>query len=133
MARLSIAIQGGSKMHRTEVDLVLAACALDELSCIDGQPSETVMPIVTLGAAELPQDADRVWTTQSPHWDVRAYVDHGIAGTTRASCAIVSPPTMTPFRVGLLSRGLASKVERGCRMPTHSRLINGSANSECLT
>ncbi|MGN8544580.1 hypothetical protein ACQPTN_05980 [Bradyrhizobium sp. 13971] len=60
MARLSIAIQGGSKMHRTEVDLVLAACALDELSCIDGQPSETVMPIVTLGAAELPQDADRV-------------------------------------------------------------------------
>lgn len=120
-------------MHRTEVDLVLAACAIDELSRIDGQPSETVMPIVILGAAELSQDADRVCTTQSPHCDVRANLDHGIAGTTRASCAIVSPPTMAPFRFSLLSRGLARKAECGCSMPTHSRLINGSANRERLT
>ncbi|WP_194456230.1 hypothetical protein [Bradyrhizobium sp. CCBAU 53421] len=120
-------------MHKTEVDLVIGACALDELSRVDGRPSETVMPIVILGAAELAQDADRGCTTQSPHWDVRAYLDHGIAGTTRASCAIAAPPTMAPFRFSLFSRGLARKAECACRMPTHSRLINGSANSECLT
>nr|AFM94325.1 NodK [Bradyrhizobium elkanii] len=133
MARLSIAIQGESKMHKTEVDLVPAACVLDELSRTDGQPSERVMPIAILGATELSQDADGVCTTRSPHWDVRAYVDHGIAGTTRASCAIVSPPTEAPLRFSQLSGDLARIVERGCRMPTHSRLISGSANSECLT
>lgn len=101
-------------MHRTEVDVVLAACAIDELSRIDGQPSDAVMPDRLIG--------------MSGHMSTMAS-----AGTTRASCAIVSPLTMAPFRFGLLSRGLARKAERGCRAPTHSRLTNGSANSECLT
>lgn len=50
-------------MHKTEVDLVPAACVLDELSHTDGQPSERVMPIAILGATELSQDADGVCTT----------------------------------------------------------------------
>ncbi|MGY4158160.1 hypothetical protein ACVINW_004002 [Bradyrhizobium sp. USDA 4461] len=91
MARLSIAIQGVSKMHKTEVDLVPAGRALDELSRIDGQPSDTAAPIVILDAAEPLHRADRLWSIQPPHWDVRAYVDDGLAETTRVSCAIVWP------------------------------------------
>ncbi len=78
MARLFIAIQGVSKMHRTEVELVPVACALDELARVDGRPPDAVASIVILDTAEPLHGADRLWAIQSPHWDVRAYVDHGI-------------------------------------------------------
>lgn len=109
MARLFIAviaIQGASKMHRTEVDLVPVGCVLDELSRIDGLPRDATAPILILDEAEPLHAAGRLRAIQSLPGTYAHVSAMALAGKMRARCAIVLPPTKPPFRFGLLSRGL---------------------------
>ncbi len=136
MARLFIAIiaiQGASKMHRTEVDLVPVGCVLDELSRIDGLPRDATAPIMILDEAERLHAADRLRAIQSLRWDVRACFDHGIGrkDAREVRDRLAANEAAIPIRSALARS--ARRAERGCRMPAHFRLITGSAISEVLT
>lgn len=125
-------IQGVSKMHKTQVDLVPIGRTLDEVSRIDGDPSDCTASIAILDEAESLHGVESFWAMKWPRRYVLARLGHGRNGERELRNRFVASEGAIPS--GLFWRG----VGEGSRVQTPyvhrvSALIGGSANSELLT
>jgi len=83
-------IQGVSKMHKNQFDLMPLRCAIDEAPRIDGLPSDVKTSTAMLDEAEKLHGADRFWLVESPRRHLTAYRAQGIGRMTSANHAIAS-------------------------------------------
>ncbi|WP_342723684.1 hypothetical protein AAFG07_31830 [Bradyrhizobium sp. B097] len=98
-------IQGASKMHKTQVDLVPIGRARDEVSRIDGQPSDCTASIAILDEAEPLGGADRLWAIRSPRRHVPAYLGRGIGRNDARNLYDHLAPSDGVIQIDLLGRG----------------------------
>ncbi|WP_245471261.1 NodY [Bradyrhizobium genosp. SA-3] len=75
-------IQGVSKMHKNQFDLMPLRCAIDEAPRIDGLPSDVKTSTAMLDEAEKRRGADRFWLVQSLRRHLPAYRAQGIGRVT---------------------------------------------------
>ncbi|WP_271585732.1 NodY [Bradyrhizobium sp. CCBAU 53415] len=84
-------IQGVSKMHKNQYDLMPLRCAIYEAPRIEGLPSDVKASTAMLDEAEkLRGGADRFWIVQSPRRHLPAYFAQDIGRMTSANHAIAS-------------------------------------------
>lgn len=83
-------IQGASKMHKNQFDLMPLRCAIDEAPRIEGQPSDLKTSTAMLDEAEKLRGADRFWLVRSPRRLLPGYLAQGIGRMTSANHAIAS-------------------------------------------
>ncbi len=115
-------IQGVSKMHKNQFDLMPLRYAIDEALRIDSLPSDVKTSIAMLDEAEKLHGADRFWVVQSPRRHLPAYLALGIGLMTSANCAIARRR-----RTARCKRGVPSSDGAWQRS---SVLISGSPSSE---
>ncbi|WP_439360573.1 hypothetical protein [Bradyrhizobium sp. DASA03007] len=90
MARTVHRIQGVSKMHKNQFDLMPLRYAIDEAPRIDSLRSDVKTSTAMLDETEKLHGADRFSVVQSPRRHLPAYLARGIGLMTSANCAIAS-------------------------------------------
>ncbi|MBB4423736.1 hypothetical protein GGD66_002280 [Bradyrhizobium sp. CIR48] len=83
-------IQGVSKMHMRQFDLMPLGCGVDEAPCIEGLPADVKTSTAMLDEAEKLRGADRFGLVQSPRRHLPGYLAQGIGRMTSANHEIAS-------------------------------------------
>ncbi len=83
-------IQGVSKMHKKQCDLMPLRCAIDEAPHIEDRPSDVKASTAMLDEAKKLRATDRPSPVQSPRRHLSAYLAQGICRITSANHALAS-------------------------------------------
>ncbi|WP_245162657.1 NodY [Bradyrhizobium vignae] len=78
-------IQGVSKMHKNQCDLMPVGCTIDEAPRIEGLPADVKTSTTMLDEAEKLRGADRFWLVQSPRRHLSGYLAQTIGRMTSAN------------------------------------------------